>query len=86
MKTLTGIAGLTVLAAASWTAPARASAVTEWNALAIGCITRPVPGVLLDLALAQAAVHDAIQAIEHKYQPYLAAPAATGSESKSAAA
>jgi hypothetical protein len=86
MKTLRGIAGLTVLAAASWTAPAAASAVTEWNALAIGCITRPGPGGLLDLALAQAAVHDAIQAIEKSYQPYLAAPAATGNESKSAAA
>jgi hypothetical protein len=86
MTRLRGIAGFAVLAVASWAGPARADAVTEWNALAIGCITRPGPTGLLDLALVQAAVHDAVQAIEKRYRPYLAAPAATGGESKAAAA
>jgi hypothetical protein len=86
MTRLRGIAGFAVLAVASWAGPAAADAVTEWNALAIGCITRPGPTGLLDLALVQAAVHDAVQAIEKRYQPYLAAPAATGGESKAVAA
>lgn len=71
---------------ALFSAPVRGDAVTEWNALAVGCINRPGPTSLLDLALVQAAVHDAIQAIEKRYQPYLAKPAANGSESKAAAA
>jgi hypothetical protein len=70
----------------SWAGPASADAVTEWNALAAQCINRPGPTGLLDLALVQAAVHDAIQAIEKRYEPYLATPPASGGESASAAA
>ncbi len=80
------VAGLTYLLAASWIAPAGANVVTEWNALAMGCIVRGGPATALDVALVQAAVHDAVQAIEKRYQPYLATPAASGSESKAAAA
>jgi hypothetical protein len=86
MKKLPGITGLAVLAVASWAGPASANAVTEWNALALGCIARPGASEPLDIALVQAAVHDAVQAVEKRYQPYLAAPAATGSESMAAAA
>jgi hypothetical protein len=71
---------------ALFSAPVRADAVTEWNALAVGCANRAGPTVLLDLALVNAAMHDAIQAIEKRYKPYLATPAANGSESKAAAA
>jgi hypothetical protein len=60
--------------------------VTEWNALAVGCANRAGPTVLLDLALVHAAMHDAIQAIEKRYRPYVATPPASGSESKAAAA
>jgi hypothetical protein len=67
-------------------APVQADAVTEWNALAIGCANRAGPTVLLDLALVNAAMHDAIQAIEKRYQPYLATPPANGTESRAAAA
>ena len=86
MTRLRGITGIATCLIAGWTAPASADAVTEWNALALGCITRPGPTGLLDLALVQAAVHDAVQAIEGKYEPYLATPAATGKESIGAAA
>ena len=86
MTRLRGITGIATWSIAAWTAPASADAVTEWNALALGCITRPGPTGLLDLALVQAAVHDAVQAIEGKYEPYLATPAATGQESVGAAA
>jgi hypothetical protein len=80
----------TVLSAAS----AQANVVAEWNALAVQCISlgagglapsRPGPPGLLDLAIVHAAMHDAIQAIERKYEPYLATPAATGHESVPAA-
>ena len=71
---------------ALFSAPVRADAVTEWSALAVGCANRAGPTVLLDLALVHAAMHDAIQAIEKRYKPYLAAPAADGTESRAAAA
>ena len=79
-------AGLACLAAASWVAPASANVVTEWNAIALGCITRGGPTQAFDSALVQAAVHDAVQAIEKRYEPYFSSPAATGTESKAAAA
>ena len=66
--------------------PARANVVTEWNALAVQCINRTGTISLLDLAIVQLAVHDAIQAIEHKYEPYFARPPANGDESRAAAA
>jgi hypothetical protein len=79
-------AGLVCLTAACWIAPASANVVTEWNAIALGCITRGGPANALDVSLVQAAVHDAVQAIEKRYEPYFSSPAATGSESKAAAA
>ena len=95
MTRLRSVRGLIVLILVGWAAPADANAVTEWNALAAQCISVGVPGIpasrpgppgALDPALVQAAVHDAVQAIEGKYQPYLAAPPATGRESLASAA
>jgi hypothetical protein len=86
MRLLEGIAAITACVAASFATSVSANVVTEWNALATGCVTRPGAGGLLDLALVQAAVHDAVQAVEKRYQPYVAAPPATGTESKAAAA
>ena len=61
-------------------ATAHADAVTDWNAVALTCVqvtvapnpapNRGGPPGLMDIALVQAAVHDAIQAIEGRYQPY----------------
>jgi hypothetical protein len=86
MTRLKPLAALGTCVFALFTAPAQADAVTEWNALAVGCANRAGPTVLLDLALVHAAMHDAIQAIEKRYKPYLATPAANGTESKAAAA
>ena len=43
-------AGLVCLTAASWVAPANANVVTEWNAIALGCITRGGPTQAFDSA------------------------------------
>jgi len=74
------------LAAATWVAPASANVVTEWNAIAVSCIPRGGPATALDLSLVHAAMHDAVQAIEKRYQPYFSTPSAVGTESKAAAA
>jgi hypothetical protein len=56
----------------SWAAPAVADAVTHWNAIALTAVTAGRAGPIgnLDLALVQAAVHDAVQAFEGRYEPY----------------
>jgi PAP2 superfamily len=66
--------------------------VTDWNALAVQCISTATPPArggppgLFDLALMHVAVHDAVQAIEHRFEPYHATPTATGGESPASAA
>jgi hypothetical protein len=68
---------------------AAASAVTSWNEVANAAVAigRPGPPGVLDLALIQAAVHDAIQALEGRYEPYFGSvPNAAGSPSAAAAA
>jgi hypothetical protein len=86
MSRLKYLSALAASTFALFSSPVRADAVTEWSALAVGCVNRPGPTGLLDLALVHAAMHDAIQAIEKRYQPYLATPTATGTESRAAAA
>jgi hypothetical protein len=52
---------------------ARADAVLDWNAIAAQTMFaagRPGPSVVLDLAIVQAAVHDAVQAYDKTYEPY----------------
>src|SRR5262245_40601052 len=64
---------------------ARADAVTDWNAIAVQALVvadppRPGPVIFLDLAIVQAAVHDAVQAIERRFEPYeVEIPDASGS-------
>jgi hypothetical protein len=60
----------------AWT-PVHADAVTEWNATTMNCVQGPQtpanrggPAGLLDIALVQAAVHDAVQAIEGRFESY----------------
>jgi hypothetical protein len=66
MTRLRGFAGLVLGVSLGMAAPAHADAVTDWNARAVNCAGANRPGVpgLLDLAIVQAAVHDAVQAIQ----------------------
>ena len=67
--TAVAAAPLIALAALSWSPVARADAVLDWNAIAVNTIAtatppRPGPVGFLDLAVVQAAVYDAVQAID----------------------
>ena len=75
-----------VLLVTCFTEQASANVVTEWNQLAMNCIARGGAANALDVALVQVAMHDAIQAIEKRYEPYKSSPPATGNESKAVAA
>ena len=91
-----------MLIAGAWVSPVSADAssvaapdaVTEWNAITVNCVqggTTPAnrlgPAGLLDIALVQAAVHDAVQAIEGRYESYhYENPSLQGMGSSSAAA
>jgi hypothetical protein len=75
----------------SWSTITRADAVTDWNAIAVQALAtaappRPGPVVFLDLAIVQAAVHDAVQAIDGRFEPYqVDIPGASGSAEAAAA-
>ena len=79
------------LAAVSWWQIARADAVLDWNAIAVDTIStasppRPGPVGFLDMAVVQAAVYDAVQAIDGKFKPYhVQIPGASGSPEAAAA-
>jgi hypothetical protein len=64
--------GLILCGYLAWTVPVAADAVTDWNATAVAAVTLGRPGGpgAVDMALVQAAVHDAVQAIEGRFQPY----------------
>ena len=87
-----GAAVLTAAALLALAAPAvaRADTVTEWNAHATDALIRTggqSPTVsALHLAMVHGAVYDAVNAIDGRYEPYLAAPPASPSYSKDAAA
>jgi hypothetical protein len=68
-------------------AAAQVDAVTHWNTIIVNATQtgRAGPHSLLDIALAQAAVHDAVQVIDGKYQPYAYAAPANPSASRGAA-
>ncbi len=83
------LAGLLASALLGASAVASASAVTDWNDIAASTVAAGRPGPIgqMDLALVQVAVHDAIQAIEGRYEPYYAeVPRAHGSRAAAAAA
>ena len=81
-RILTGLVACVLL---SWTGIARADAVTVWNAIAIQTIVTGVPvhpgaTAVLDSAMVQAAVYDAVVAIEGGFKPYaVRIPGAHGS-------
>ena len=66
-------------------------AATDWNAIAVQALVaaappRPVTVVFMDLAIVQAAVHDAVQAIDQRFEPYhVEIPGASGSPEAAAA-
>jgi len=65
-------AGLVATICLAWAAPANADAVTTWNARIVACVTvgRPGPTGVIDIALAHAAMHDAVQAIQGRFESY----------------
>jgi multisubunit Na+/H+ antiporter MnhB subunit len=87
LQTFPALAILAILVAAP--VAASADAVSDWNAIAVqATITGARPGAtgVLDTAMVQAAVYDAVQAIEKRYQPYYVdIPGASGSPTAAAA-
>lgn len=79
------------LAAVSWWQIARADAVLDWHEIAVNTVStasppRPGPVGFLDMAVVQAAVYDAVQAIDGKFKPYrVQIPGASGSSDAAAA-
>jgi hypothetical protein len=96
MTTKKGLAALIVSASLITTARALADAVSDWNAITAQAVAtaaaansppRPGPSAILDYAMVHAAVHDAVQAIEKKFEPYaMEIPGASGSSIAAAAA
>src|SRR5215468_3773311 len=71
----------------SWAGLARADVVSDWNAITLQTAipVRPGPSAILDLAMVHAAMHDAIQAFQGRFEAY-GAPIANASGSPVAAA
>jgi hypothetical protein len=90
MFKLPTLASVTLFGALSFsTLVAHADVVTDWNAITMDAVTiaRPGPQGMLDVALVHIAVHDAVQAIEKRYEPYhFEIAGAKGSRSAAAAA
>lgn len=67
----------------------RADAVTDWNQRTVTYSVgggRPGPTFVLDIAVVQLAVYDAVQAIEGDYQPYCGSIAGASGSTRAAAA
>jgi len=69
------VAGLILCGCLSGTNAAAADVVTDWNAIAAQAVaaapvTRPGPSGLIDIAMVQLAVHDALQAFQGRYEMY----------------
>ena len=92
MRTLHRLVGFVVVCGwLSWTSLVHADAVTDWHAIAVQALATMAPPrsilvTFLDIAIVQAAVHDAVQAIDRRFKPYQASiPGATGSPAAAAA-
>ena len=74
MTSLRRLAGLIIGSCLMWAAPAAADPITELNVIAADTIFaggRPAGAApLLDFAMVHAAIHDAVQAYEKRFQPY----------------
>jgi hypothetical protein len=69
---LVALLGMAVLTARA--EPVRADSVADWNEITVAAVTagRPGPIGVVDIALVQVAVHDAVQAMDRQYEPYFA--------------
>ena len=72
MARLKCLPGLVASVALGLATSARADVVTDWNMRTVNCAGANRAGVpgLLDIALVQAAVHDAVQAIQGRFEAY----------------
>jgi hypothetical protein len=72
MRKLHALAALILCGSWSWAAPVGADPVTDWNEIAQPAIAagRPGPIGVMDSALVQIAVHDAVQALDRRFEPY----------------
>src|SRR5436190_9939306 len=87
LQTCATISILAIMLAAA--ASANADAVADWNSIAVQATlsgARPGATGVLDIAMTQAAVYDAVQAIERQFEPYyVEIPGASGSSVAAAA-
>jgi hypothetical protein len=77
------------VAAFAYPAAARGDAVTDWSGYANAAIFSTGPtahSAVLSTAMVQGAVYDAVNAIDHRYRPYLPTPQANRTYSQDAAA
>lgn len=89
MIRITGLLAVGACALLSLAQSVQADAVTDWNEITMGAVAagRPGPVGSLDTALVQIAVHDAVQALERRYEPYhVEVRGAKGSRSAAVAA
>ena len=87
MKRLRFVSAI-VCASVTWPTSAHADAVTYWNAVTVNAVSTGRPGGagFLDMALVHAAMHDAIQAIQQRFEPHAARLEGTGSPDAAAGA
>lgn len=69
------VASLVVSGYLGWTTPVAADVVVDWNAITLQAAaaagaSRPGPSNLIDVAMVQVAVHDAVQAYQGRFEMY----------------
>jgi hypothetical protein len=74
IKTACQVLLLGLVALVARAQPVHADAVVDWNEITVAAVTagRPGPIGVVDIALVQIAVHDAVQALDRRYEPYFA--------------
>jgi hypothetical protein len=88
-RMITAMYGLILCGLLTWAGPVSADAVVDWNEITMTAVTagRPGPAGTFDMALVQIAVHDAVQALDRRFEPYhVEVPGAKGSRSAAATA
>jgi hypothetical protein len=84
MRCLTPVLIFIAFTAAS--GPGKADTVTDWDAKAIAAASAVAPLGQREVALVDLAMFEAVNAIEHRYQPYLATPSVAAPVSPDVAA
>jgi hypothetical protein len=81
MKRLTTVAGVFVCASLVYGGTASADVITHWNdhARTFAAANRPGagPSIIIDIAMVQAAMHDAVQAYDRRFEAYAVTLSAT---------